>query len=301
MGTQGAVALITLGPGESKTRVQASIRAFVDEWHDELDEDSGDEDEGNGGFGELSQFQYARTDPMGDPSKRWKRPLRHDYYWPNDTFKVVGVDVETTGINRGRDRITQIGFCGNTMPRTSILIDPMTSTGNDPSRIKGVTAEEIQNMKPIAHHLDFIFDTMEGAVVVGHNIQHDMAFIEHEFRRHHRQPPIPDRIVCTLTIVKQLKHEGGKSLKALLTNFNIPLLRWHNAGHDAKGHFQLFIALANMYWHEFFRRHFHQELELVSKDDVRADWLYSARMQPPPTECTCRQSESNHKRKRKRD
>lgn len=205
--------------------------------------------------------------------------LIHDYFWPSDAMRIVGLDVEVTGINRGRDRITQFGLCGNYIPRQSVLVDPQTNTGNDPRRIKGITQSDICNMRPIVHYLDMLYEALHGAIVVIHNQSHDMAFIHHEFERHGRLSPVPDRVVCTLQIIRDMKLPGGRGLKTVLERYNVPVHNHHNAGDDAEAHFRLFIVLANRYWDEYMSHYFSREFQLNSRYFVRQNWLYRARLQ----------------------
>lgn len=204
--------------------------------------------------------------------------LAHDYLWPSDRMRVVGLDVETTGINRGRDRITQFGLCGNFIPRQGFLVDPETDTGNDPRRIKGITQNDISNMRPIVHYLDMLYAALHGSIVVIHNKSHDMAFIHHEFTRHGRQPPVPDRVVCTLQIIRDLKLPGSRGLKLVLERYNVPVLNHHNAASDAEAHYRLFIVLANRYWSEYMSHYFSREFQLNSRHFVRQSWLVAARL-----------------------
>lgn len=210
--------------------------------------------------------------------------LKHDYVWPAKAKRVVGLDVETTGINRGRDRITQLGVCGNCVKKTSILIDPETETGNDPTKIKGITRADIVSMKPIRVYLDFIYEVLHDAIVVIHNQSHDMAFIQHEFERHGRAAPVPERVICTLNIVRQLKLPGSKSLKNLMVAFNVNLQNWHNAGDDAEAHYRLLIVLANRYWAIYFKYYYTVEFEVRSRHMVAENWLFNARLNPPKSD-----------------
>lgn len=202
--------------------------------------------------------------------------MSRDYLWPSDAIRIVGIDVEVTGINRGRDRITQFGACGNCIGKQGFLIDPETETGNDPTRIKGISAFDIQNMRPIRYYLDTIFNIIDGAVVVIHNKHHDMAFIAHEFNRHGRQPPIPNRVICTLQIIRDMKLPGSRGLKSVMDRYNVPIVTHHNAGEDAEAHYRLFIVLANRYWAEYMSYYYSREFQLKSRHFVQEDWLRTA-------------------------
>lgn len=173
------------------------------------------------------------------------------YLWPS--VRTVALDLENTGINRKRDKIIQYGIYGIDANHDILdcgeLVDAEVSTGREPLNIPGVTEEAVHNAVPLREgHLTNIYRYCHNSLVVMHHYQFDWAFILAEFKRNNRDPPIPKRIYCTLEVCRSiLRLNGSKTLQNLCNNLNIPLELAHNALHDAKATFQLFITLVNTY------------------------------------------------------
>ena len=173
-------------------------------------------------------------------------------------FKTVALDLETTGINRERDRVIQYGVFGveadgETEVSVHSLVDAEVPTGRDPKNIPGVRPWEVTSAVPLADgHLDRLFDLLDNAVVVMHHRQYDWAFIEKEFARNHHPVPVPRLICCTWEIARRVGISRPHTLTSLCQRYRISLDRAHNAHHDSRATFQLFVAFANQYWDDWF-------------------------------------------------
>ena len=205
--------------------------------------------------------------------------MKHDYLYPCDDVSIVSLDLELTGLNRQRDRIIQYGLAGNKVGQISWLVNPETDTGRDMSRISGVTSEQVNNATPLVNHLYLLRKHLTDAVVVMHKSDHDWGFLCKEFERLGEQPPVPDRIVCTLYLSKHiLKLPGRHTLTALCQGLNIPLVHAHNAGSDSLATYRLFLTLVNRYWSVYFNEFFDEEFQVCSKYFCREPWLRRARL-----------------------
>lgn len=171
------------------------------------------------------------------------------YRWPSCRF--VAFDIESTGLNRQRDRIIQYGIYGTngdgSIVSETAVVNSESPTGRDPYNLPGINPEEVNNAVPINRgHLDLLHTIFDGAVVVMHNWNHDWGILVSEFERHDRPPPKPIRVCCTLDICKhRIKHPPPHTLSALCQWYGVPLTTAHHAWHDAKATFWLCIALAN--------------------------------------------------------
>lgn len=209
--------------------------------------------------------------------------MRADYLYPRDDVRVVALDLELTGLNRERDRIIQYGLAGNHLPGPDhwlgFVVDPESDTGRDMSRIPGVSAEDVASALPLVHHLDLLRTHLTDAIVVMHKSNHDWFFIEKEFRRLGEEPPVPQRIVCTLQLTKHiLKLPGIHTLRALCDGFNVPLTNKGNAKHDALATYMLFIVLVNRFWDKYFSTFYQYEFQVCSKYFPRSGWLERVRL-----------------------
>ena len=118
--------------------------------------------------------------------------------------RTVALDLETTGVNRERDRILQYGIYGvdnDAVLDLHSLVDAQTDVGRDPKNIPGVRLFEVFEAVPLCDgHLDKIYAACNNAVVVIHNKHYDWTFIENEFRRNNATPPTPRLVCCTWEI-----------------------------------------------------------------------------------------------------
>lgn len=172
------------------------------------------------------------------------------YRWVNRA--TVAIDFEATGINAHRDRILQYGLCGvdhNNKPFEVVaVVDAQTTTGRDPFLIPGVSKSEVRNAKPISEHLDLLYSVCHDAIVICHKREFDWTMLQAEFRRHHRTPPIPFCVECTLRLARsRIRLKGPHTLGALCDRLDIPLDMAHNALHDARATFRLYILFLNKY------------------------------------------------------
>ena len=173
-------------------------------------------------------------------------------------WRTVALDLETTGINRDRDRILQYGIwgveaAGGPVYSVSALVDAETDVGRDPANIPGVSRDEVRTATPLRDgHLAKIREACDKAVVVMHNRHYDWTFIANEFKRNGKEPPQPRAVCCTLEIARKVGLHPPHTLGALCNRFRIPLELQHNALHDAKATFALFVLLANRHWNAWY-------------------------------------------------
>ena len=175
--------------------------------------------------------------------------LRQEYYWPG--CKTVALDVETTGINRTRDRIIQFGIFGiqanGDMLSLTAVIDAESPTGRDPKNLPGVDRIEVVQARPLRDHIAAVYAALEDAVVVMHNAPHDWSFIINECQRLQHPCPRPKDIICTYQWARRVRTTTQLlTLGALCQRTDIPLLIPHNAYHDARATFYLWIVLNNL-------------------------------------------------------
>lgn len=182
---------------------------------------------------------------------------RRDFYWGKD-ITVVALDLEVTGLNRNRDRILQYGLYGSAANGQCIectaVVDAEVPTGRDPANLLGINAEDLDNAVPLRQgHLKILYEYLHDAIVVCHNKHHDWSIIHAEFQRNNAKVPHPRLVCCTLDLCRfRLNIPPPHTLGALCQYFCIPLTLAHNALHDARATFWLFMILVNEYWDSWF-------------------------------------------------
>ncbi|MBR3927870.1 MAG: PolC-type DNA polymerase III [Clostridia bacterium] len=149
----------------------------------------------------------------------------------------VVLDVETTGLNTAKDKITEIGAVkiknGVEVEEYSMLINPECLIPEKVTEITGINAAMLRDQPTIEQVIHGFAAFCEGSVLVAHNASFDMAF----FRRAFRDAGIPfhfpilDTLALSRNYYRQLKsHKLGQICKAL----GISLTNAHRAVHDAR-------------------------------------------------------------------
>ncbi|MBV8657951.1 MAG: ethanolamine utilization protein [Burkholderiales bacterium] len=117
----------------------------------------------------------------------------------------VFVDLETTGANAQRDRITEVGVVewdGETATEWSALVNPGTPIPAFISRLTGITDAMVANAPPFAELAAPLMARLAGKVFVAHNARFDYGFLKHEFQR--AGLDFRARVVCTVKLSKKL-------------------------------------------------------------------------------------------------
>ena len=151
------------------------------------------------------------------------------------TFVVL--DVETTGLNTGKDKITEIGAVkiknGVEVEEYSMLINPECAIPDKVTELTGINAAMLRDQPTIEQVIHGFAAFCEGAVLVAHNASFDMAFFKRAFRDASIpfDFPILDTLALSRNYYRQLKsHKLGQICKAL----GINLTNAHRAVHDAR-------------------------------------------------------------------
>lgn len=164
----------------------------------------------------------------------------------------VSVDIETTGFDEKVSDIIELGCVrvegGVITERFSTLINPGYFLPEKITKLTGITNAMIVGKPDIYEVLPQFLKFVGDSIIVGHNIEKDIAFIEKHHRilynRRFKHPHI-----CTLNLAKNILPELKRySLKDLADHFNIHYRRLHRALDDAETTAYLFIELLNLLW-----------------------------------------------------
>lgn len=152
--------------------------------------------------------------------------------------KLIFIDLETTGANSTRDRITEIGLIefhqGKLIEKWSTLINPETAIPSFIEQITGISnamVAEAPRFSDIANDLKV---RLSGKVLVAHNARFDYGFLKNEFRREHII--FNEKTLCTVKLSRALyPSQKRHNLDTLITKHNLQV----NARHRAMGDAQL--------------------------------------------------------------
>ena len=173
-----------------------------------------------------------------------------------DGLRVLGFDLETTGINPREDRVLQFALVGSDSDGSHLnlnsLVDPGCRIPSGSSRVHGIFDEDVRGAGCFEDHLDSMSELMDGAVIVGHNVvAFDWRFVEMECIRIGRETPQPLAIVDTLVLARSFDVPGRHKLGLLCKRFGIGLERSHSADADAGATLLLLWKFMRAYPEEF--------------------------------------------------
>ena len=121
------------------------------------------------------------------------------------TFCVL--DVETTGSDRGADLITEIGMvkvrAGECLGTLQSLVNPGRAIPPMITVLTGITESMVMRAPPIEAVLPSMVEFLADAVVVGHNVGFDLAFINAALSRR-GDPELDNPVVDTLPLARRL-------------------------------------------------------------------------------------------------
>ncbi len=157
---------------------------------------------------------------------------------PLSGFRVLGFDLETTGFNPNSQRIVQYALIGCDAEGEAIhidqLVNPKIRIPPEATNVHGITDQDVRNVPEFKEYVSEISAVMEGAVIVGHNIDRfDWPFLQAEYLRAGQPMPKPLVILDTLKIARRLKIPPRHNLGDLCHRFGIGLENAHTAGADA--------------------------------------------------------------------
>lgn len=159
------------------------------------------------------------------------------------------VDVETTGGNATRDRITEIAIIrwdGERAEAWSQLLDPQTRIPPFIETLTGITDAMLVGAPAFAELADDIGHRLAGHVLVAHNARFDYAFLKNEFRRVGIDFRVP--VFCTVRYARRLfPDESGHSLDALISRHGLPAEGRHRALGDAQILFEFWRRVEAMF------------------------------------------------------
>ena len=159
------------------------------------------------------------------------------------TFKVkipdfIALDLETTGLDRRSDRITEIGAVkyinGEAVETFSTLVNPGKPISEFITRITGITNEMVSTAPTFAEVADQILEFIGRLAFCGHQVDFDFNFLNDELVRMGK-PKIRNWQIDTLSIARLvLDSDEGYALGKVALKLGVPLENAHRALDDAK-------------------------------------------------------------------
>ncbi len=164
-------------------------------------------------------------------------------------------DLETTGLNREKDKIVEIGAiafdCLGVIARFNSLVNPGIPMPAAASAINGITDDMLADKPDIATVLQDFLRFIGSSTLVAHNATFDLSFVnsnlaalyEHSMLEEW-QPPfpkLPNRIVDTQSLAKErFPNRPNYKLQNLASWLDITAINAHRAEDDARLCMELF-------------------------------------------------------------
>lgn len=156
--------------------------------------------------------------------------------------KLVVLDLETTGFDVYNDEIIEFAAIsiqdGKDEPEIlNFLCSPRQTVSGRILRLTGITQEELNQAQPLEVHQEEILNFLQDAVLIGHNVDFDLGFLQHSFNVH-----FPNQIWDTLEIARILFPNLSKyRLVDLIRQLDLdPIERSHRALPDVQATWNLF-------------------------------------------------------------
>ena len=145
------------------------------------------------------------------------------------------LDLETTGGNSSRDRITEIGIrfwkAGEVIGEWQTLLNPDTRISPFIEQFTGISNGMVAEAPRFAEIADELEAQLEGKIFVAHNARFDYGFIKAEFRRLGQL--FSAKVLCTVKLSRRLYPQHRRhNMDALIERHNLERVQRHRAMGD---------------------------------------------------------------------
>ncbi|MGE4282191.1 MAG: PolC-type DNA polymerase III [Clostridia bacterium] len=159
-----------------------------------------------------------------------------------DEFVVF--DIETTGLNAQKDRITEIGAVkishGEIVDKYQTFVNPGVPIPSKITELTGITDDMVKDAPQIENVLTDFLDFSKGYILVAHNAQFDVGFIKANARRQNIEFDYGflDTLELCRALFPQLKRHR---LNVVAQHLGVKLDNHHRAVDDAQATAEIFL------------------------------------------------------------
>lgn len=164
--------------------------------------------------------------------------------------EYVVFDIETTGLNKERDKIIEIGAVKirnrEIVDRYSVFIDPKERLTDEIVKLTNITDDMLIGQRTIEEVLPEFLEFAGNSVLVAHNASFDTGFIRiksEELGITKFNNTILDTLELSRTLLKDLKKH---KLDVVAKHFGVSLEGHHRAVNDAEATAEIFLKLITM-------------------------------------------------------
>lgn len=184
-------------------------------------------------------FEQTGTDEWSLTAWRSTQLLLHE-------AEFVVLDVETTGLRPGPDRVIEIAGLrlrnGEIVDSFQTLINPQRRLPPFIVRLTGITSDMVAKAPHADQILPTFLDFIEGATIVGHNVSFDIGFLTYEAQL--LGQPFPVDGLDTIALARRLLPGLRRfKLDMVAQYLNIPASNRHRAMGDTRVTAAVFLKL----------------------------------------------------------
>ncbi len=166
----------------------------------------------------------------------------------NVCFTVV--DIETTGLSKTSDRITEVAavklYKGKIIDEFHSLVNPEKHIPSFITRLTGIDDKMVKDSPTINPVIKNFIDFLEDDIIVAHNATFDYGFLSYNAYLHHNVQ-LWNKKVCTRKLANRLIPQlPSKKLACLCEHFSIENDQAHRAMSDVKATTEIFLRFLQM-------------------------------------------------------
>ncbi|HAN56296.1 MAG TPA: DNA polymerase III subunit epsilon, partial [Betaproteobacteria bacterium] len=149
----------------------------------------------------------------------------------------VLLDLETTGATPARDRITEIALIryenGEEVARWQTLVNPRMPIPPFIQTLTGISDDMVQTAPDFESVAPRLYQYLDGAVLVAHNVRFDHGFLKHEFQR--IGITLRQKVLCSVKLSRLLyPQHRSHGLDAVIQRHQIVVAARHRAMGDVE-------------------------------------------------------------------
>lgn len=155
------------------------------------------------------------------------------------------IDIETTGLNRNKDKITEIGALkienNRIVDKFETLIDPEVNIPAEITQITGITDKMVRDKPKICDILPKFLDFIKNDILIAHNSVFDIGFLNSNCSKYVNKS-LENRDICTMNLARKIIPTiPSYKLSSLCNYFDIKNEYTHRAMSDVYATTKLFF------------------------------------------------------------
>jgi DNA polymerase-3 subunit epsilon len=156
---------------------------------------------------------------------------------PVRSVSVAVLDLEMTGLDPLVDRVCEVALVraegSAVVEEFQSLVRPGVRMSAGAVRVHGLRDQDLVDAPAFEEVSERVRSVLEGALLIGHHVTHDLEFLQAEFDRA-PQPLAPPLYVDTLLIARRLFAFPKNNLASVCSGLGISVGSLHRALHDAR-------------------------------------------------------------------